>query len=131
MLQILISDLLCGFTGVITSLISNDFCPKPRMQYCPHHPISKSVIPILACPVLCCICVTRIIIIFLNYFSLREYPPVTSDEQRQAYKRDFDAELQEYRGLQAELEEIKEELRYLDKELDEYNEDTEEYKVFL
>ncbi|KYO48630.1 occludin [Alligator mississippiensis] len=59
----------------------------------------------------------------------REYPPVTSDEQRQAYKRDFDAELQEYRGLQAELEEIKEELRYLDKELDEYNEDTEEYKA--
>ncbi|XP_019372507.1 PREDICTED: occludin [Gavialis gangeticus] len=59
----------------------------------------------------------------------REYPPITSDEQRQAYKKDFDAELQEYRGLQAELEEIKEELRYLDKELDEYNEDTEEYKA--
>lgn len=61
--------------------------------------------------------------------SSREYPPVSSDQQRQTYKRDFDAELQEYKRLQAELDEISKELSRLDKELDDYIEGSEEYKV--
>ncbi|XP_061477431.1 occludin isoform X2 [Rhineura floridana] len=59
----------------------------------------------------------------------REYPPVSSDQQRQTYKRDFDVGLQEYKRLQAELDEISKELSRLDKELDDYIEDSEEYKA--
>ncbi|XP_065262705.1 occludin isoform X2 [Emys orbicularis] len=59
----------------------------------------------------------------------REYPPVTTDQQRQAYKRDFDSGLQEYKSLQAELDEVSKTLSRLDKELDDYSEDSEEYKV--
>uniref|UniRef100_A0A8D0G599 Occludin n=1 Tax=Sphenodon punctatus TaxID=8508 RepID=A0A8D0G599_SPHPU len=59
----------------------------------------------------------------------REYPPVTSDQERQAYKRDFDTGLQAYKKLQAELDEVNKELSRLDKELDDYSEDSEEYKV--
>ncbi|XP_028923969.1 occludin [Ornithorhynchus anatinus] len=57
----------------------------------------------------------------------REYPPITSDQQRQLYKRDFDNDLQEYKSLQAELDEVNKELSRLDKELDDYREETEEY----
>ncbi|XP_050802089.1 occludin isoform X2 [Gopherus flavomarginatus] len=59
----------------------------------------------------------------------REYPPITTDQQRQAYKRDFDFRLQEYKSLQAELDEVSKTLSRLDKELDDYSEDSEEYKV--
>ncbi|XP_066472789.1 occludin [Tiliqua scincoides] len=59
----------------------------------------------------------------------REYPSVLSDQQRQTYKRDFDAGLQEYKRLQAELDEISKELSRLDKELDNYSEESEEYKA--
>ncbi|XP_007443329.1 occludin isoform X3 [Python bivittatus] len=59
----------------------------------------------------------------------REYPPVSSDQKRQAYKRDFDTGLQEYKQLQAELDEISRELSRLDKELDDYIEGSEEYKA--
>uniref|UniRef100_A0A2D4G821 Occludin n=1 Tax=Micrurus corallinus TaxID=54390 RepID=A0A2D4G821_MICCO len=59
----------------------------------------------------------------------REYPSVSSDQQRQEYKRDFDAGLQEYKRLQAELDEISKELSHLDKELDDYIEGSEEYKA--
>nr|XP_032625457.1 occludin isoform X2 [Chelonoidis abingdonii] len=59
----------------------------------------------------------------------REYPPITTDQQRQAYKRDFDSGLQEYKSLQAELDEVSKTLSRLDKELDDYSEDSEEYKV--
>uniref|UniRef100_A0A8C5L0Y1 Occludin n=1 Tax=Jaculus jaculus TaxID=51337 RepID=A0A8C5L0Y1_JACJA len=58
---------------------------------------------------------------------IREYPPVTSDQQRQLYKRNFDTGLQEYKRLQAELDEVNRELTRLDKELDDYREDSEEY----
>lgn len=59
--------------------------------------------------------------------SLREYPPITSDQQRQLYKRNFDTGLQEYKSLQAELDEVNKELSRLDKELDDYREESEEY----
>ncbi|XP_003408132.2 occludin [Loxodonta africana] len=58
---------------------------------------------------------------------IREYPPITSDQQRQLYKRSFDTGLQEYKSLQAELDEISKELSRLDKELDDYREESEEY----
>uniref|UniRef100_A0A8D0ZNF7 Occludin n=1 Tax=Sus scrofa TaxID=9823 RepID=A0A8D0ZNF7_PIG len=58
---------------------------------------------------------------------IREYPPITSDQQRQLYKRNFDSGLQEYKSLQAELDEINKELSRLDKELDDYREESEEY----
>ncbi|XP_022371066.1 occludin-like [Enhydra lutris kenyoni] len=58
---------------------------------------------------------------------IREYPPITSDQQRQQYKRNFDTGLQEYKSLQAELDEVNKELSRLDKELDDYREESEEY----
>ncbi|XP_054571167.1 occludin isoform X3 [Eptesicus fuscus] len=58
---------------------------------------------------------------------IREYPPITSDQQRQVYKRSFDTGLQEYKRLQAELDEVNRELSRLDKELDDYREESEEY----
>ncbi|XP_020854123.1 occludin [Phascolarctos cinereus] len=57
----------------------------------------------------------------------REYPPITSDQQRQLYKKNFDTGLQEYKSLQAEIDEINKELSHLDKELDDYQEESEEY----
>ncbi|XP_074138317.1 occludin [Sminthopsis crassicaudata] len=57
----------------------------------------------------------------------REYPPITSDQQRQLYKKNFDTGLQEYKSLQAEIDEINKELSRLDKELDDYREESEEY----
>ncbi|KAM4875479.1 occludin isoform 2-T2 [Thomomys bottae] len=58
---------------------------------------------------------------------IREYPPITSDQQRQLYKRSFDTGLQEYKSLQAELDEVNKELSRLDKELDDYREENEDY----
>lgn len=57
-----------------------------------------------------------------------EYPPITSDPQRQDYKREFDADLQEYKRLQAELEEVTKSLAQLDKELDEHPEGSQSYR---
>ncbi|XP_032260153.1 occludin isoform X2 [Phoca vitulina] len=62
-----------------------------------------------------------------SYKSTPEYPPITSDQQRQLYKRNFDTGLQEYKSLQAELDEVNKELSRLDKELDDYREESEEY----
>lgn len=45
------------------------------------------------------------------------------------YKRDFDGGLQEYKRLQVELDKVNKELSRLDRELDDFNEDSEEYKV--
>lgn len=57
-----------------------------------------------------------------------EYPPITSDQQRQDYKREFDADLQEYKRLQAELEEVTKSMLQLDKELDEHPEGSQSYR---
>ncbi|XP_075694079.1 occludin [Rhinoderma darwinii] len=58
-----------------------------------------------------------------------EYPPIASDQQRQDYKREFDADLQEYKSLQAELEEVSKSMFQLDKELDEHPEGSQSYKA--
>lgn len=57
-----------------------------------------------------------------------EYPPITSDQQRVDYKREFDADLQEYKRLQAELEEVTKSMVQLDKELDEHPEGSQSYR---
>lgn len=57
-----------------------------------------------------------------------EYPPITSDQQRLDYKREFDADLQEYKRLQAELEEVTKSMVQLDKELDEHPEGSQSYR---
>ncbi|XP_006004445.1 occludin b [Latimeria chalumnae] len=58
-----------------------------------------------------------------------KYPPITSDQQRQEYKRDFDSGLQEYKRLQAELDEVNKKISQLDKQLDDLQEGTEEYQA--
>ncbi|XP_063819966.1 occludin isoform X2 [Pseudophryne corroboree] len=58
-----------------------------------------------------------------------EYPPIMSDQQRQDYKHDFDAGLQEYKKLQAELEEVTKSLDQMDRELDEHPEGSQAYKA--
>ncbi|OCT98626.1 occludin isoform X1 [Xenopus laevis] len=58
-----------------------------------------------------------------------EYPPITSDQQRQEYKQEFASDLHEYKRLQAELDELSKSLSQLDRELDDHPEDSEEYKT--
>ncbi|XP_040197496.1 occludin [Rana temporaria] len=58
-----------------------------------------------------------------------EYPPIASDQQRQEYKRDFDTGLQEYKKLQAELDDVTKSLSRLDKELDEHPPGSQSYKA--
>ncbi|XP_068116592.1 occludin-like [Hyperolius riggenbachi] len=57
----------------------------------------------------------------------REYPPITSDYQRQDYKKEFDTGLQEYKKLQAELDEVTKSLATLDEELDAQPEGSQAY----
>lgn len=40
------------------------------------------------------------------YFSFRKYVAVTSHEQRESYKNDFNAEYDEYRALHAQVESV-------------------------
>ncbi|XP_069792731.1 occludin b [Narcine bancroftii] len=56
-----------------------------------------------------------------------QYPPITSDEQRQNYKREFDNDLQRYKRLQGDLDEINKLFSQLDKQIDE-TEDNERYQ---
>nr|DBA23443.1 TPA: hypothetical protein GDO54_014357 [Pyxicephalus adspersus] len=58
-----------------------------------------------------------------------EYPPINSDQMRQEYKRDFDTGLQEYKKLQAELDEVSKSLSTLDRELDEHPEGSQSYRA--
>ncbi|XP_072922343.1 occludin-like isoform X3 [Hemitrygon akajei] len=55
------------------------------------------------------------------------YPPITSDQQRQEYKREFDSDLQQYKHLQGDLDEINKQFSQLDKQIDE-REDSELYE---
>ncbi|XP_069483633.1 occludin [Ambystoma mexicanum] len=57
------------------------------------------------------------------------YPPIASDQQRQHYKREFDTDLQEYKKLQIDLDEIAKTIIQLDKDLDQYPENSKEYKA--
>ncbi|CAL8318315.1 unnamed protein product [Lota lota] len=47
-----------------------------------------------------------------------EFPPITNEDTRVAYKREFDSDHQEYKDLQAELDGVNRKLSDVDKELD-------------
>ncbi|XP_063311519.1 occludin-like [Pelobates fuscus] len=46
------------------------------------------------------------------------YPPITSDAQRQEYKREFDSDLRRYKRMCAEMDDINNQLQQLSKQLD-------------
>ncbi|KAM3867778.1 occludin b [Diretmus argenteus] len=48
----------------------------------------------------------------------REFPPIVDEQERLDYKREFDRDHQEYKSLQAELDEINQTLADLDRALD-------------
>jgi len=52
----------------------------------------------------------------------REYPPIPSEQQRVAYKQEFDRDHQEYKELQAELDVLNKNLAEVDRELDDLQE---------
>ncbi|XP_078280025.1 uncharacterized protein LOC144607219 [Rhinoraja longicauda] len=58
----------------------------------------------------------------------RLYPPITSDPTRQEYKREFAASHQEYRQLCAEMNEVNNQINYLNKRLDLVTEDDPSYQ---
>lgn len=61
------------------------------------------------------------------YFS--EFPPIANEQERSDYKRIFDREHQEYKDLQAELDNINKDLSNVDRELDELQEGSPQYLV--
>lgn len=58
-----------------------------------------------------------------------EFPPIVNDQERETYKRQFDRDHQEYKSLQAELDEINKRLAEVDRELNELQEGTSQYLV--
>ncbi|XP_026876420.2 occludin [Electrophorus electricus] len=56
-----------------------------------------------------------------------DFPPIAHVEERESYKRDFDMDHQEYKSLQAELDEINKRLAEVDQELDELQEGTPQF----
>lgn len=62
-------------------------------------------------------------------FSPRKYTVISSPEQRQRYKNDFNAEYSEYRDLHARIEGITRQFTVLDNELKQLQQGTEKYKV--
>lgn len=58
-----------------------------------------------------------------------DFPPIADDNEREDYKRQFDRDHQEYKSLQAELDEINKRLAEVDRELDELQEGTQPYLV--
>ncbi|XP_036384229.1 occludin [Megalops cyprinoides] len=51
-----------------------------------------------------------------------EFPPIANEQERAEYKREFDRDHQEYKALQAELDEINKNLAAVDRELDDLQE---------
>ncbi|NWS50596.1 ELL factor, partial [Probosciger aterrimus] len=65
----------------------------------------------------------------LPYSPCRKYAAISSSEQRQSYKNDFNAEYSEYRDLHARIERITRRFTQLDAKLKQLLQGTEEYKV--
>uniref|UniRef100_A0A667XUA5 Elongation factor RNA polymerase II n=1 Tax=Myripristis murdjan TaxID=586833 RepID=A0A667XUA5_9TELE len=59
----------------------------------------------------------------------RKYTVIGSQEQRQSYKNDFNAEYSEYRGLHARIEGITRQFTVLDSELKQLQQGTDKYKT--
>lgn len=60
---------------------------------------------------------------------LRKYAAISSSEQRQSYKNDFNAEYSEYRDLHARIERITRRFTQLDAQLRQLSQGSEEYEV--
>nr|XP_019962973.1 PREDICTED: occludin-like [Paralichthys olivaceus] len=58
----------------------------------------------------------------------RLYPEITSDEQRQQYKREFDSDLACYKRLCADMDNISDEMHKLSRELDTLDESSMKYQ---
>lgn len=61
----------------------------------------------------------------------RKYATISSSEQRQSYKNDFNAEYSEYRDLHARIEQITRRFTQLDAQLRQLSQGSEEYEVEL
>lgn len=59
----------------------------------------------------------------------RKYAAISSSEQRQSYKNDFNAEYSEYRDLHARIEQITRRFTQLDAQLRQLSQGSEEYEV--
>ncbi|KAM6921907.1 occludin-like [Xenentodon cancila] len=57
------------------------------------------------------------------------YPEIRSDTQRHDYKREFDADLREYKRLCAEMDDINDQLNKLSRQLDTLDETSSKYQV--
>ncbi|XP_071769564.2 occludin [Centroberyx gerrardi] len=57
------------------------------------------------------------------------YPDITSDEQRHEYKREFDADLREYKHLCAEMDDINDQLNKLSRQLDTLDDSSAKYQA--
>ncbi|XP_047197973.1 uncharacterized protein LOC118118010 [Hippoglossus stenolepis] len=58
----------------------------------------------------------------------RLYPEITSDEQRQQYKREFDSDLARYKRLCADMDNISDQMHKLSRELDALDESSVKYQ---
>ncbi|XP_048833277.1 occludin [Brienomyrus brachyistius] len=57
------------------------------------------------------------------------YPEITSDAQRQEYKKEFDSDLKTYKHLCAEIDDINDQMNKLSRELDTLDEGTTKYQA--
>lgn len=57
------------------------------------------------------------------------YPVIMSDAQRHDYKREFDADLREYKRLCAEMDDINDQLNKLSRQLDTLDDTSAKYQV--
>lgn len=70
-----------------------------------------------------------LLLFFFPFFTCSEFPPITNEQERNNYKREFDRDHQEYKDLQAELDAVNKNLSAVDKELDELEEGSPQYLV--
>lgn len=59
----------------------------------------------------------------------RLYPEITSDEQRQQYKKEFASDLAHYKSLCAEMDDISDQMHKLSRDLDTLDEGSTRYQV--
>lgn len=57
------------------------------------------------------------------------YPEITSDAERHEYKREFDADLGEYKRLCAEMDDVNDQLNKLSRQLDTLDDSSAKYQV--
>lgn len=57
------------------------------------------------------------------------YPVITSDAKRHEYKREFDADLREYKRLCADMDDINDQLNKLSRQLDTLDDSSAKYQV--